>query len=100
MGATKMRHVTRCIGATAAMVLSLAAQAADLRAPVSKAPAMTWTGWYIGASAGYGWSNSHVDPVGSAAFCNPTLGGCKPATGPIFTNAQVAAIPPSLFTHP
>jgi outer membrane immunogenic protein len=94
-----MRHVTRlCIGATAAMTLSVVAQAADMRAPVSKSPAMTWTGWYVGASAGYGWSNSNVDPTGSAVFCNPTIGGC--ITSPTFSNAQVAAIPPTLPTHP
>jgi outer membrane immunogenic protein len=104
-----MRHVTRlCIGVTAAMTLSVAAQAADLRPPVSKAPAMTWTGWYIGASAGYGWSNSHVDPRATTALCNDTNIGsafCTPfpalGLGPnLLSGAQSAAVPASLLTHP
>jgi outer membrane immunogenic protein len=94
-----MRHITRlCIGAAAATI-TLTAQAADVRVPVGKS-AMSWTGWYVGASAGYGWSESDVDQVASVAFCNPTLVGCLPATGPFFANGQVAAIPTQLITHP
>jgi outer membrane immunogenic protein len=94
-----MRHIIRlCIGAATAAI-SLTAQAADVRVPVSKS-AMSWTGWYVGASSGYGWSESHVDPVGGIAFCNPTLNGCTPAGGPVFASTQVAAIPPELITHP
>ncbi len=101
-----MRHVTRlCIGATAAMSLSVVAQAADLRAPVSKAPAITWTGWYVGATAGYGWSNSHVDPRGTPTLCNatvwrPSLYGHSSALshGPNSLSAAQAAASPRLFS--
>jgi outer membrane immunogenic protein len=103
-----MRHVTRlCIGAAAALTISVAAQAADLSAPVSKKPALNWTGWYAGVSAGYGWSNSHVDPTGSTVFCiDANIGGSRCTPAPPFVGpnslsvAQAGAIPPSLLTHP
>jgi outer membrane immunogenic protein len=105
-----MRLVTRLwIGVTAAATLSVVAQAADYRPPVSKKPAITWTGWYVGASAGYGWSNSHVDPRGNTAFCTDTPGTfgllCTNFAPPFTTSntlstAQAVAIPPSLVTHP
>jgi outer membrane immunogenic protein len=94
-----MRYLTQvCVGAMAALASLATTQAADLRAPVSRAPAMNWTGWYVGASAGYGWSNSHVDPFTGVAFCNTDLGGCT--NGPAFANAQALSVPPALFTHP
>ncbi len=104
-----MQLVTRlCFGVAAAIALSLNAQAADLRAPAPRAAGVNWTGWYVGATAGYGWSNSHVDPRGSTTFCNE-LGGNECAPGffnllPVgansLPNAQAAAIPISLLTHP
>jgi outer membrane immunogenic protein len=49
------------LSAVSAVLLAGAAQAADLpvKAPVYKAPVVavrTWTGFYIGGNAGYGWS--------------------------------------------
>jgi outer membrane immunogenic protein len=97
-----MRYVTRLsIAAAAAMAVPFAAQAADLRPPVSKSPvyAPTWTGYYIGGSAGVGSSKTETDPTGAALSCTdastPPLGLC-----PLVTNAQVAAVPPALRTHP
>ena len=63
--------MTRLLSAIAATIASLAtcmaAQAADLPTePVYKAPVVAavcnWTGFYIGANAGYGWGNQ--DPFG------------------------------------
>ncbi|MDC7788862.1 porin family protein [Rhodoplanes sp. TEM] len=57
----------------AAVLSAGAAQAADLparmpvKAPVVAAPAFTWTGFYIGAHAGYGWGKNEwsdaADPL-------------------------------------
>ena len=56
-----------------------AASAADMptKAPIVKAPMMApaynWTGWYVGATAGYVWGRSqHCDPPGSG-FCTDTF---------------------------
>lgn len=59
--------------------LGQAASAADMpaKAPVVKAPLVApynWTGFYIGASAGYAWGRSqHCDPPGSP-FCTASFG--------------------------
>ena len=54
------RIVTAALTATALLAVSpLSSQAADL-APVPRAPAFTWTGWYVGINAGYAWGDSTV----------------------------------------
>jgi outer membrane immunogenic protein len=98
-----MRIIARLSTAAAAvMAASFAAQAADLSPPGSRVVyAPTWTGFYVGGSAGYGWSNSEVDPAATSVFCNPITTLCAPRSP---TNAlstvQVTNIPPALFTHP
>jgi outer membrane immunogenic protein len=77
------------IGSTAA------AAAADLpraayKAPVAVSPAYNWTGFYIGAMGGYGWSQS-VDIAGFAAGTNDIKGGF--AGGTIGYNWQGAGSP-------
>ncbi len=58
-----------------ALTIASGASAADLPrksvAPVFVAPAFTWTGFYVGLNAGYGWGESKVDVTqnpSSAAF--------------------------------
>ena len=79
------------IAATVVTTVGGTAFAADLpsrkSAPVLVAPApiMTWTGFYVGLNAGYGWS---ADPstrlTGGNAFVNPGLAGA-------FVNVPLAA---------
>ena len=76
------------LAATALTALSVPAFAADLpsrqmapAAPIAYAPAFTWTGFYVGLNAGYGWRNTKdvgfVNTVTSATtiFSNGDNGG-------------------------
>jgi outer membrane immunogenic protein len=67
--------------------------------PPALAPVATWTGWYAGISGGHGWSNSGVDTVGIPTSCNPIVGGCSPAPGPIAV-ASALNVPASLGANP
>ena len=65
----------RFLGALAGIALAYtgSAQAADLSRPpppMAYAPAPNWTGFYIGANGGWGWSNvdTTVDPFGHFLF--------------------------------
>jgi len=74
--------------------------AADLAipAPVYKAapPAPpSWAGWYIGATAGGGWTNEGIDNSVTSTFCTAGIVGC-PASGP----SLAAAVPTHFSTDP
>jgi outer membrane immunogenic protein len=88
-----MRYITRLgVAVTAVMGTSLAAQAADLRPPVSKErePVYLWAGFYAGVNAGFAWSRTEVDPLGNSLLCTSAPATCT---------AQVVSIPPSLGTN-
>jgi outer membrane immunogenic protein len=58
-------------------LFALPAMAADLAPrPVYKAPVpvWSWTGFYIGGTAGGAWLDSNITASGTTV-CNPTLGG-------------------------
>ena len=76
-----MRHITQLgLAAATAMAFPLAAQAADIPAPVVKAPppvvlVSSWTGFYFGAHAGGAWG-SHTysgGPAGDWVAFGPPL---------------------------
>jgi outer membrane immunogenic protein len=92
-----MRKVLGLVGAT--LLFAGSASAADLLKAPAAMPLMvsSWTGWYIGATAGYGWSNQGVDEHVTSTFCNTNLIGCAPNQ---FSNALAAAIPSHLSTNP
>ena len=55
-----------------------AASAADMAVkarPVIVDPAFGWSGWYVGANAGYGWGNQSVNFSGDPPKHNPPLRG-------------------------
>jgi outer membrane immunogenic protein len=72
-----MRRVLGLVGAT--LLFAGPALAADVDTPTYKAPSLapvfSWTGWYIGANAGFG-SGTSTDPNISSNFCSPTA--CNP----------------------
>lgn len=79
----------------AALFAAASAQAADIAAPVYKAPVVTpaysWTGWYGGISGGYGWGDPYIV--------------VDPSTVPLPPSGQALATfsadsPFSLHTHP
>jgi outer membrane immunogenic protein len=98
-----MRKVLGLVGAT--LLFTGPALAADLlKAPAMPlgGPVLSWTGWYIGATAGYGWSSDGgVDNFATSSFCNTGLNWCQPGGPPPSANlALLAAIPPHLSPDP
>lgn len=54
---------------------------------LSPAPAMTWTGFYVGLNAGYGWANTSVTGAAGSSNLTGFVGG-----GQIGYNWQVGAL--------
>jgi outer membrane immunogenic protein len=78
-----MRMKLLSTSALALVGLTSAALAADLpvytKAPVKPTPVFNWTGFYVGASAGFTWSNS--DPVNSSTTNLSALAGLNGDVG-------------------
>jgi outer membrane immunogenic protein len=78
------------LGTLGLVAMAAPAVAADLPARTYKAPPpmvapliYDWTGFYIGANGGYGWSNRCLD-VTAVGFVNVFAEGCRSAGGGIF----------------
>lgn len=89
-----------CLSACAALAFSGSAFAADMAVkapplPPVVAPAYSWTGFYIGGNAGYGWSDGDVDPNGSViSFADPAI----ITGGPNTASASAAAASTTIRT--
>ena len=76
-----MRHFV--IALLAATTLGVgAAAAADIPArnytkAVPYAPVFSWTGFYVGVNAGYGWANTSITGVAGSSNLNGFLGGAQ-----------------------
>jgi outer membrane immunogenic protein len=86
-------RVQRALAAAAFAAVAGSGHAADIRMRVKALPppVANWTGWHVGASAGYGWGRADVHPAGVNVFCNPLLGGCGPFVFPGGLPADVAS---------
>jgi outer membrane immunogenic protein len=68
-----MKFIARIVAATAFVAAASSASAADLR-PAYKGPApvviaaYNWSGFYVGAHAGYGWGGLEFDFVGTSGL--------------------------------
>jgi len=98
----------RLVAASLAVGLSVglatATSAADLGRPApapvyTKAPVIapySWTGFYAGVQAGYGWNSGDVDTAGTAIASDPGAG----AAGVAIVNASAAAAGLDFNTNP
>jgi outer membrane immunogenic protein len=72
-----MKSVLLTTAALVALATVGSAGAADLPVkalPIAPAAVYNWTGFYIGANAGYAWSNNDsVNTVGAVSFINPAF---------------------------
>jgi outer membrane immunogenic protein len=73
-------------------IVGSSAFAADMPTKASQpllnpAPVMTWTGFYVGLNAGYGWANTSVTGAAGSSNLNGFVGG-----GQIGYNWQVGAL--------
>ena len=67
--------LSACAGLAAVAAMAAPSLAADIprpayKAPVYVAPAFSWSGFYIGATAGYGWGHSDWNngPMGNVSL--------------------------------
>jgi outer membrane immunogenic protein len=84
------------ISAVSASAADMAPAPVYTKAPAIVAPVYTWTGWYIGATAGGGWNtDGGVSNAVTSTFCTTGIGGC-----PTFAPALAAAVPTQYGPNP
>jgi len=75
-----MLHSRLIASSLAVALAAFAGQAFAADMPVKAPPPVVypWTGWYVGANAGYAWSRNSLDSVGTPGPCDPAAGGNCP----------------------
>lgn len=75
----KRRFLLGCVVAVAPVMQSVSANAADLGPPIASIipyPTFNWTGLYIGANIGGGWTGGNIaDTLTGSSFAMPTQAG-------------------------
>src|SRR3954452_16748056 len=86
-------HMKKILLSSVALLgLSAAAFAADLPsrraapAPYVAVPVFTWTGFYVGVNAGYGFSNNDDHGLGTYTVVGGGVTGAPFAAGTVLTN--------------
>jgi outer membrane immunogenic protein len=92
------RLSTACLAAIASIGLVQAASAADMpvKARAPAVAAMNWTGFYIGANAGYGWGHRSTDYTpndgASGQLFDPALAGAPPPSGSFTSSGAIGGL--------
>ena len=77
-----LRLSATLFAAVSVIAFTQIALAADLprKAPAYRPspPVYSWTGFYIGLNAGYGWDHDGIDNTATSLFCNIDNTGCFP----------------------
>jgi outer membrane immunogenic protein len=88
------------LGVTAIMVAGVPALAADIPAPVYKAPVVapvvySWTGFYVGGNVGYSWGRGSTDQSDSTTTTSTTrlFRGIAPPANEIIGNGLQIGVP-------
>ena len=67
------KHAVSALLIAAPLSIASAADMPLKAPPPPPVAAPSWTGWYVGVNAGYGWNSDSVNVVGTPLFANPLV---------------------------